>query len=523
MILYHAITVYHILKFVVHKLRFHPEDDAILLYPDFLVRSFKGIKQTSVFSKCIIFNWEKNYENVNSNYIFKEIEHELSKKTDGYKIEDFSEINVCRSAYYFGSFLVSKNILFQWFEEADGRLSQPEPIMEDDSRIFPKRYEMAFNNGLYTGNNSCVLKKYIKMSAQLPGFYDPLAVDFDVMKEMNMLSDKDKNRLLDFFNVPRDLTFKPHSAIVLTAHFCNLRVMTYEEHALCYQLTSDYFLNGYKLYFKVHPSDLMPYQSFMDDVEIIPAHFPSELLTLVYDKPFDIGASVSSTGIYNISPLYKKVLIFNQEYIKTFWYNHHYYFCARLTEEFPGYRLCGINLNQKQLKNMMVFGISEENRAIDFFDSLQDVVCSSASTLYFIGSMKELDEEELQGFLDKRKSTDVIVFLNENNTYPCYELMKKETFTVKELRLRSNEQEDFKQLESRMDIIIFTDDAENKRKVEAMKFTKKLLQTGAELNVLSNLDKDVHIAALKGMLKATEYRVEQYKRQLDAKKDQKKL
>ena len=512
MILYHAITAYHMLKFAVHKLRFHPDEDAVLLYPSFFLRSFGGFEnnQNMIFNKCVAFHWERYPSNLETKEVFERIEAEFNTIMGGLEISDFSEINVCRAAYYFGSWLVYKNQHFQWFEEADGRLSQPEPIMGDDARAFPKRHQLALTNGLYTGNNSCVLKKYVKMSSQLSDFYDPLAVDFDVVKEMHKLSQEQKTLLLDFFDVPRDLSFLPNSALMLTAHFCNIKTLTFEEHALCYQLTTDYYLNDYKLYYKLHPSDLMPYQSFMENVDVIPAHFPSELMTLVLNEPFDIGASISSTGIYNISSLYKKVLIFNEEYIKTFWDNHRYYFCVKLMEEFPEYHVCAVGINQKQLDNMISFGGIMEERQVEYCDSLHDVDRSNGAALYLIGSRQEISDEELQAFFALRNPSDIIVFLNEDDRYFFYGIMKMTDFIVKELRLSAADKDEFGKMEGCERVVIFTDDLAAKRKVENMKFVKRLIQTNAELSVFSTLDKDTQIMALKGMLKATEQQLMQY-------------
>lgn len=513
MILYHAITAYHILKSAVHKLCFHPEEDAILLIPNFLVRSFSGLKNEqniSIFSKCISFTWEKSYPCLSVEEIYKEIEREFQNKTGYPDLSSFSEINVFSAAYYFGSWLVYDRKSFQWFEEADGRLSQPEPIMEDDARINQQRYELAVANGLYTGDNPYVLKKYIKKDAQLPDFYDPLAVNYDVMKEMNKLSQGQRELLLDFFDVPRDLSFRQNSAIMLTAHFCNIRVMTYEEHALCYQLTSDYYLDGHDLYYKVHPSDLMPYQSFMKNISIVPAHFPSELLTLVTDEPFEIGASVSSTGIYNLSSLYKRVLIFNQEYIKTFWHNHRYYFCVKIMEQFPTYSVCAIGINKKQMENMIYFGDVIEERKVDYYDNIPENNACNKSTLYLIGCQQDLRDEKFQTFFDSKRSSDIIVFLNEDNKYSFYNIMENVPFIIKELWIEAINKEELGTQRGCERVVIFTNDLEAQRKVEKMNFVKKLIQTEAELNVLATIDKDTQIVALRGMLKATEQQLQTY-------------
>lgn len=509
MILYYTITAYHILKFAVHKLRFHPNEDAILLVPEFLLRKFSGFENKSIFSKCISFTWER-HKNLTPEQIFEKIDEEFKSKTKGLSIKDFSEINVCRSAFYFGSWLVYNKQPFNWFEEADGRLSQPEPIMADDAKSSPERYKFAVQNGLYTGDNPCVLKKYVKIDSQLPGFYDPMAENYDVVEELTHLTSEQQKILLGFFDVPQDLSFKTNSVLMLSQHYCNMRMMTYEEHAICYQLTTDYYLDGYNLYYKVHPSDLMPYQSFMDNVEIVPAHFPAELLTLILNEPFEVGASVSSTGIYNISSICKKILTFNEEYIQSFWQNHRYYFCVKIMEQFPDYKVCSIGTNSKQLENMISFGGVITERSVDFCENINDIVKSDSPTIYFIGAQNQPSDEELKVLFDLMEPSDIIVFLNEDDSYYFYSMMRDHDFIVKELQIKADNDEEYGDLESYEHIVIFTDNEDARRKVNNMKFAKRLTQTGAELNVLSTMDKDVQILALKGMLKATEQQLEKY-------------
>ena len=76
MILYHAITSYHLLKFAVHKLRYHSFDDAVLLIPSSMVhKPVQNSEEDSIFSKVIEFSWEKN--NLSPKSIFEDIEHVL--------------------------------------------------------------------------------------------------------------------------------------------------------------------------------------------------------------------------------------------------------------------------------------------------------------------------------------------------------------------------------------------------------------------------------------------------------------
>ena len=62
MVLYHAISTYHIFKFCVHKLRFHQNEEAILLVPNFLLRKPSGVLKPNVseiFKKVYFFDWER--------------------------------------------------------------------------------------------------------------------------------------------------------------------------------------------------------------------------------------------------------------------------------------------------------------------------------------------------------------------------------------------------------------------------------------------------------------------------------
>ena len=59
-------------------------------------------------------------------------------------------------------------------------------------------------------------------------------------------------------------------------------------------------------------------------------------------------------------------------------------------------------------------------------------------------------------------------------------------------------------------VVIFASGDLEKEKVKDMKYTKRLLNTGAETVVFESMDKDLQIAALNGMLKATEKELMKY-------------
>ena len=415
------------------------------------------------------------------------------------------------AAYLFSLWLLDNKINFQWFEEADGRLSQPEPIMRDDQRIFPLRYELARKNGMYSGENPFITKKWIKFNAQVPGFHDSKAVDFDVVEEMQMLSKEDQGKLLLFFDAPKRLQLSDKkNAFVMTQHFSNLNILSYIDHILCYQLTADYYLDGCASYYKWHPSDLMPYPSFMEDVQMIDGQFPAELMTLIVDKPFEIGASINSTGIFNLSSICKRILTFNQDYLNTFWHNHQYYFSVKLLELFPSYEAVAVGVNQIQLENMRDFsGVGVANKIL-CQNAINTNDLKKTKRVYLIGKIGGDTIEFIDSHFGEMASQNVLVFLNLDDKYECYSLMKKHPFIVKEIRINNMDAACMRAFLDCKRVIIFASGDSEKEKLKGMKYTKRLLNTGAETVVFETMDKELQIAALNGMLKATEAELEEY-------------
>lgn len=508
MILYHAITTYHILRFAVHKLVNHRDEDAILLIPAFLVREPSGLQSGSIFSKVIKFRWEREINGLTEKAVLQYVGKQLKEYLPGMDIRTFTEINVASAAYLFGSWLFEQQIPYNWFEEADGRFSYPEPIMQDDARIAPMRYQLAAARGAYTGDTPYVQKKYMKFSSQKPGFEDPLAVNFSVTEEMQKLNEQDKETLLDFFDVPRDFRILPGSALMLTQHFANLRVLTYAEHILCYQLTTDYYLGDWNLYYKWHPSDVMAYPSFIENVHMIPGQFPSELLPLVCEKPFEIGASISSTGIRNIDTLCRRILLFDETYLASFQYNHQYYFCIKLMELFPEYPIISLDMNLLQLKNMAEFsGVSVKPTFLDAHNALADPDQSLAQRphICLASTCMGQDMDLMREIRESLHPDSIYVFLDLEQTGSFLVLADAlGKPIVKEIEISALEPDLYGQEKGKLYVYIFVENENSRRKIQTMKYVKKLIHTGIETAVFPQEDKDLRILILKGMLKATE-------------------
>lgn len=500
MILYHAITSYHLLKFAVHKLRYHYFDDAVLLIPSSMVhKPVQNSEEDSIFSKVIEFSWEKN--NLSSKSIFEDIDHFLEHHLGKNYRQEITEYNIARAEYFFGSWAVENGIQFQWFEDGDGRFTQPEPIMKDDERINQIRFKLARENGLYTGNNINVTKKFIKFSSQIGEFSKEDIVDFDVVKELQQLSNDDRKKLLKFFDVPKDLTIQKNSCLMLTQHFSNIRILSYQEQALCYQLTIDYYMNRYHTYFKWHPSDFTPYPSFMENISMISGHFPSELFNLIVECKFKIGASINSTGILSLNSICEKILTFNQDYIKTFWYNHQYYFAAKLLEILTYKQACTIGINDIQLDNMCQFGLDTSLKLPLHTECLADAERLEECDIYIIGDLEECHSSILK-FCEKHKNS-IFVFLSFHKKSIFRLFIENTLFIVKEIKLFDITQNNLQLLDC-LTIGILVPDKKIFGRIQSMKYVKLLLNTGVKTVVEEISDTDTQIAVLKGMLKATE-------------------
>lgn len=500
MILYHAITTYHLLKFAVHKLRNHPNEEAVILIPNYLPHKPKELyNRGSIFSKVVEFGWERKKAPYLD--IFKDINYELKHSLgDNYR-NKITEYNIARAEYFFGSWAVENGILFQWFEDGDGRFTQPEPIMKDDERVNPVRFQLAMNNKLYNGENENVIKRFIKFSSQIGEFSKDNTVDFDIVKEISLLSYNDKDMLLDFFGVPKDLVLQKDSCLMLTQHFSNIRLLSYQEQALCYQLTADYYMDGYHTYYKWHPSDVTPYPSFMENISMISGNFPVELLCLVLKSRFKVGASINSTGILNLSPICDKILTFNQDYINTFWYNHQYYFAIKLLELLSYKLACAINVNYIQMNNICNFALDYDSVKVVYGSTLADAEKMEEYNVYIIGDISEHNSSIIE-FCDKHKNSTIIFLAFKEKS--IFKLFKDNPlFLVKEIKLYDSTHNELSILDC-FSIGILVPNKEIYERVQLMKYVKVLKNTGAITVVEQLSDKDIQIAILKGMLKATE-------------------
>lgn len=516
MVIYHAITYYHILKCAIHKLKCHYNDTAILLVPHTLVHKCSGLfpegQPEKIFDRVLFFQWNTNPPGGDKEIKLREINEQLADWFGKNYLDDFSEVNICSAAYYFGIWAAERHVKYNWFEEADGMLSKAYFLQESDHKMNPIRYQMAEDTGNYTGDNDCVIKKYINLAAQEQVFSDERIENFNVLNELYLLTPEHQKMLLKFFDVPQELHFESNSALVLTQHFANMRLLSYEHQILIYQLTLDYYLGEYSIYFKLHPSDLADYASAIENVTILSGQFPSELLLLLLKEPIEVCCSIESSGTKNLAPICKRILLFERDYITTtFLQNHRYYFCLKIMEIFPAMPVCAIGMSRTHLENLLEFGDLKLNNEITYIDTLEEVPASEGPRLYLIGNIRDFDADKFRIFINTHCESDIFLFLNANDENYFFEFRNQIPYIAKEIVIRATDQHTYGTSVSVERIFIFSRDQEAMECIKKMKYVKQLLQTGVETIVFPSTDKDVQIAALKGMLKATEVEMNIYR------------
>lgn len=514
MVLYHAITVYHVLEFIVYHLINHSGEKSVCLLTKNMMLDDKfsrDLVRFGFFSEVVQFYdgrippiKESLYENVD-NMVKKCIPH----------IEDFDEINIAGAQFYFTYWLIHNKIKFNFWEEASGRLTDFEALRESVIKSGSDlQDEIAMENNMYDGNNPIVHKRYCNFAAQSADFDRNNVVDFNVTSELNKLSAECITRILNFFEVPSNLDFPSHSITILTQHFANLRMMSFEEQAEIYQMTRDYYFEDYKnneLIFKVHPSDMMFYNKLCKGCQVVRERFPAELIPYASSQRSEMLMAISSTGISTLETVYKKSISFNAEYEKSFHFNHKYYFALKLAEMMQG-NVYALNVNQTQLEHMRILSDIGFSKDIHYCKNLP----SDENAIIIIGdgfTDAAIDRENMTLYLENISSHATVIFLNTDDEFIFYNYqirgLLKKYLVVKYIDVLPIAEEIYAETGVEK-VFIFSKEEKIRKDVQHMSYNKNLPNTGVSTRVSDWSDDETKLAVIEGILDATEKRLLYY-------------
>ncbi len=318
MILYHASTMYHLLCCIVHKLAYHPDDDAELLMLEYI----KPDKNRKAFLKQVLdsgffataryvpeqkFKLKKGnaLDDTSNEKEIKAVIENISKTFESWFDEDitkFDEIYVASDQHSLGIYLTSKGIPYHYFEDASGMLSE-------QSRYISITKSNNMTNHIINeylgcmGRNSCVKSKLCDLRHQQKGFYDEKAEDFCIYDILKFKIPDKIQEIINFFGgIPHKIRGDKKICLYLTQDLNTLKIKDLDLQELMMTTLVDYMCGDeYVLVVKPHPKDRWQnYRRIFSDCILLEKSEPSELLPFVIDREVDMALTASSTSIRGV-------------------------------------------------------------------------------------------------------------------------------------------------------------------------------------------------------------------------------
>lgn len=500
MILYHAITVYQLECCILHKIKYHQNEVAhIMLLNGLPIEQINNLKKTNMFKEVYIIHYKDggvhiNYEKCDNPQIFN-------------RLHNYDEIYLCGYHYGVGIELAKKQIPFSIFEEACGVLCKSDRLENIVKNISNTWFNEASKYGLLNNTYSYIKKIYCNIKNQDEIMNDDRIVDFDINKILAELNSDELKCIFKIFNVPEVINVAKNTVLILTQHYANLGIMTWEQQKNIYRYVIDYFLEGYNLLFKPHPYDLMYYTELFPDSIVIRERFPSELLPYVFERRPECIASINSTSVKCIKECFNKILEFDIEFEKQFENIHRYYVAfemiKQLIKEDTVVYMCGVN--KSIIYNFATLaGISIEK--FRECESINDISEMCKNSIFILDDLDMFSlYREVASKIEKLYLNNVCIFLNSSETGLSFVTDNTDTSKIMVMEIEGF---DNRTKEISFKEYIYTYSRKvwpNMNKIEKNLEYSNIIVSSKQID---NNDRENHI--LKGILNATEKRLLHY-------------
>lgn len=524
MVLYYGVTHYHFLCAMLHKMKYHGKEKAVLLIPE-RINDSRNLKEkfekTGIFSQIYLYGEPRvESRDLSPAGVKKEIEKMVHQVETEFpvNVQEFDEINVSDDHYAFGTYLVKKGISYNFFEDGCGRLSTEKDLMEHVKKMWPIREHIIRELKLF-GNAQVVKNRYGDLNAQAAGYENPKDVHFSVTEILSKLSKEEVARIIKSFTGAEPQTIKAGGCLLLTQHFINLNLMNYAGQEAIYKTLADYFAEEGQLVIKPHPSDIQGlYREWFPDALVLERMLPAELLPYcVTGGRYKTGLSASSTSINNLSGYFEETICFSQKIEKTWGWMNKYYIALRcmeklqITSEDQLFLLGGgLNLSQLEaLKTHYKMGswqwLSAQNMS-----KLREKEHQGRKIILVTNlPAKEVDSnyKKFSNMLGKMEERDVVILLPDSSkTIFASESSLNEIQHILPVAIDTySEQSGRKERIQREYIYIYTRNKEYLQEVLKMNERKKLKYSGVEIEV--NPSEQTEVKILEGINRALEDRV----------------
>ena len=509
MIVYYAMTKFHLLFCLTHNLLKGKKDDTVLILYSNLsdVEQYrKKILEKKYFSKVYILNeiemrngWKgaTGPDDIESlNYNIECIIHAMENWLP-FNLSETNEIYLTNDHWSLGIYCICKKIPYYFYEDGVGMLSKPDYSYElvyklNKTHAYLSKYIEAFSK------NENVIAKYADLTNQSDGFDDPKAIHYSVTDNLGKLSPKNQCEILDIFGMEQIHIESDHLAALFTEHFVNMKRLTILQQYELYAILIDYFVKGFNLVVKPHPNDVhVNYLDIFPEAKMIDRGFPSELLPYCVDKKIIYGVAACSTAVLGLKKYFNDVIRFDINIEKKYCKFHRYFALFHI-------------LKSIRISHCDICGIEQ-----DIFHNFNKIfnVTTDSSTGYKIVIIDEV--EDCCSLHDIDLSLyDYAIFLSPFDNYSGYETLidtqTKDNFVFLEIEKIKftntyllNDDSEY--------ILIYTANFESKQELEGFHIMNKLEHTGAQINIniISNNDK-VKIKFLEAYLDSANKKIKYY-------------
>lgn len=278
MILYHAISIYQLLACICLQVNHHKGEQSVCILPDFIVDKYpdcKLLETCRIFDKVLLFSYQR-MPVTDSMEMVEQAGDSLCSQILPWDVADFEKIYCGGTHFPFASYLVTKQVHFNYLEDASGIFLNIDEFRQAHFKKHTTMYKLTEKNGLYDG--SCPYVKHIY--ADVPPSMteeNPKLIPFNVMAELGRMSEEQLRDIRGAFGVREidSLTYSS-STVFITDPADVLKPL--EKQILRNALTIDYYNHQENIIVKPHPDDWICHSAVLQNAVTLPRCFPMELM-----------------------------------------------------------------------------------------------------------------------------------------------------------------------------------------------------------------------------------------------------
>lgn len=418
---YFAMTNYHILSCLLHKMFFNNRP-SVLYVSSYLLKNQENIIKN--IEKIEIFDEVKEYSEIEINNTEKVMtDDELNKEIDrvsnevnlkiGDRLKRAKNIFMCSDFYSIGFFLIRNNIKYNYFEDGCGVLSKKELPLKIIEKGNPNRARITKLLNTF-GENECVINRFGSLKDQVDGYSNEKDIDFCIKDLLKKLDKENLNKVLTIFEAKNIKITSSKTNLLLTMHYNE--IMSIENQIKIYSSLIDYFTkDNEELIIKPHPADTIKnYEEIFPNATVLYRYMPAELFPFCFNKNFNKGITCWSTAIYSLKDLIDNIICFDIEIDNTYKDFDKYYTIVMFLKKIKTNTRQNIkllNINELQIIQLLKFHFQD-------FEKYYEIEK--------INSLNEIEEKDIiiTNILSERINNKVIEIDSQFKSNQTIELVK---------------------------------------------------------------------------------------------------